>query len=91
LNGVEVVMVYVYEALCLVLTSVLLGTAIGITIAASLTAQMNLFTEMPFKMMFPHFLFWTMLVLALVVSTLGSYLPAKQFLKVSISNVLRQQ
>ena len=91
LNQFEVVMVYVYEALTLVLTSLLLGTSIGLLIAASLTAQFNLFTEMPFHMVFPHALFWTLVTLSLVISVVGSALPAYGFLKHTISNVLRGQ
>ena len=91
LNRFEVVMVYVYEALALVLTSLVLGTMIGLLIAASLTAQFNLFTEMPFHMAFPHPLFWTLVVLSLVISVVGSAFPAHGFLKHSISDVLRGQ
>ena len=91
LNQFEVVVVYVYEAVTLVLTSLLLGTSIGLLIAASLTAQFNLFTEMPFHMVFPHTLFWTLVVLSLVISVVGSALPAHGFLKHTISNVLRGQ
>lgn len=102
--------------------------------AASLTLQFGLFTEMPFVMVFPHLLFWVrvclasgfasalpcvwracaccrlalaqtvlvlvligvvarvqvMISLALVVAVLGSYVPARAFLRKSISNVLRR-
>ena len=91
LNQREVVCVYVYEAVALVLTSLMLGSAIGLLIAASLTAQFNLFTEMPFHMVFPHALFWSMVGLALLISVLGSAVPAYSFLKHSISSVLRGQ
>lgn len=91
LNSIEVLMVYVYEALAIVLASVIAGTAIGLVIAASLTAQFNLFTEMPFRMEFPHSLFWTLVILSLVIAVIGSAWPASKFLKKSISGVLRGQ
>ena len=90
-NQFEVVMVYVYEALTVVLTSLALGTTIGLVIAASLTAQFNLFTEMPFNMTFPHSLFWTLVVLSIIIAIVGSAWPAYRFLRYSISNVLRGQ
>ena len=90
-NQFQVVMVYVYEAMAVVLTSLLLGTTIGLVIAASLTAQFNLFTEMPFVMVFPHSLFWTLVVLSVLISIVGSAWPAYSFLRYSISNVLRGQ
>ena len=90
-NQFEVVMVYVYEALTVVLTSLVLGTTIGLVIAASLTAQFNLFTEMPFVMVFPHGLFWTLVVLSVIIAVVGSAWPAYRFLRYSISTVLRGQ
>ena len=90
-NQFQVVMVYVYEAMTVVLTSLVMGTTIGLVIAASLTAQFNLFTEMPFVMVFPHSLFWTLVVLSVVISIVGSAWPAYSFLRYSISNVLRGQ
>jgi ABC-type antimicrobial peptide transport system permease subunit len=84
-------MLYVYEALSLVLASVILGTGIGLLIAATLTLQFNLFTELPFHMEFPSGLFWSMFTMAVGVATLGSGLPAYGFLSKTISSVLRRQ
>jgi len=89
LNSTEVVLIYVYEAWALVLSALVLGTAIGLCIAISLTAQFNLFTEMPFRLEFPHTLFWIMVIMSFVISTVGSALPAYRFLRFTISNVLR--
>ena len=88
-NQFQVVMVYVYEAMTVVATSLALGTTIGLVIAASLTAQFNLFTEMPFVMVFPHSLFWTLVVLSVIISIVGSAWPAYSFLRYPISSVLR--
>jgi len=91
LNSTQVVMVYIYEALALVLSSVLIGTTIGLVVAVSLTLQFDLFTEMPFAIEFPHSLFWSMLAMAIAVAVFGSFLPAHSFMKKTISNVLRRQ
>lgn len=90
-QSVEVVLLYVYESLSLVLASVVLGTGIGLAIAATLTLQFNLFTELPFHMEFPTGLFLTMLAMAIAVATIGSGLPAYRFLNKTISSVLRRQ
>jgi len=90
LNGFQCIMVYVYEGLALVLTSLVLGTAIGIVIAVSLTLQFNLFTEMPFKFRFPLTLYLSLVFMSLTVAVLGSGIPARFFLGKTISNVLRR-
>jgi len=91
LNGVQVVMIYVYEAIAVVLSSVMLGTIIGVVISVSLTMQFNLFTEMPFVMIFPRTLFATLFLMAIFCAVLGSYYPAHSFLRKTISNVIRRQ
>ena len=63
----------------------------GLMIAATLTLQFNLFTELPFHMAFPTTLFASMLLMAFVVAVAGSALPAYGFLKKTISAVLRRQ
>jgi ABC-type antimicrobial peptide transport system permease subunit len=63
----------------------------GLMIAATLTLQFNLFTELPFHMEFPSSLFLTMLVMAFTVAVLGSGLPAYRLLSKTISSVLRRQ
>jgi len=89
-NSTQVVMIYIYEALALVLTSLILGTIIGIVTAATLTLQFDLFTEMLFVMEFPYTLFFVMFGMAIGVAVLGSYVPGRDFLHKSISNVLRR-
>lgn len=91
LNHVEVVMLYIYEATTIVVTSALLGTVIGILVACSLTLQFNLFTEMPFVMRFPTSLYCVVLVLALICATVGSYFPVRNFMKRSIADIIRRQ
>ena len=84
-------MIYIYEALCVVIASAFLGTAIGLLIGVSLTLQFNLFTEMPFQMSLPVELFSACIVLSLVVAVLGSWFPARQFVKKSVTEILRRQ
>jgi len=91
LNGVQVVMIYIYEALAIVISSVFLGTTIGIIISVSLTLQFNLFTEMPFVMEFPLTLFLVLFFMSIFCAVVGSFYPANSFLRKTISNVIRRQ
>jgi len=90
LSGYSVVCTYVYEALTLVYSSLILGTIIGLLISASLTLQFNLFTQMPFRMTFPIGLFFSLMGMSTGVAILGSYLPAREFLKTPISSTIRR-
>jgi hypothetical protein len=74
-----------------VLLSPCLLSLLGITVAATLTLQFNLFTELPFHMSFPIPLFTSMVCMAIFVAVVGSALPASVLLRKTISNVLRRQ
>ncbi|EFC47009.1 FtsX domain-containing protein [Naegleria gruberi] len=80
---------YIYEALCLVISAFISGTVIGCVIALTLTAQFNLFLEMPFQFDFPYYLFFSILIMALICAILGSYLPARNLRKKEIALVIR--
>lgn len=80
---------YIYEALCLVVSAFFCGTVIGVVIALTLTAQFNLFLEMPFQFNFPYILFITVGVMAVIVAIVGSWLPARSLRKKEIAFVLR--
>jgi len=85
----KLIRAYIYEALCLVVSAFFCGTCIGIVIAASLTAQFNVFLEMPFQFDFPYILFFTMMAMSLIVAVVGSYLPARILKKQQIALVLK--
>jgi len=80
---------YIYEAFCLITTSLVLGSAIGIAIACTLTLQFNLFTELPFVFLFPTTIFITLTVLSLIVSVAGSFFPTRELVKYPIAIILR--
>lgn len=87
----QVIRVYIYEALAVVITAVGLGTVVGIVVSVVLTLQFNLFLELPFQLYFPTALFVVVLILSLVLSAVGSYIPASQYARKSVANVLRGQ
>eukprot|EP01105_Mastigella_eilhardi_P014560 TRINITY_DN3312_c0_g1_i1.p1 TRINITY_DN3312_c0_g1~~TRINITY_DN3312_c0_g1_i1.p1 ORF type:complete len:1294 (-),score=364.22 TRINITY_DN3312_c0_g1_i1:27-3428(-) len=80
---------YVFEALCLVLSAVFMGTLLGIVVAVLLTAQFDLFTQLPFQFDFPIVLFAAALVMSFVVAVLGSLLPATAIRIKKIGAVLK--
>eukprot|EP01090_Pellita_catalonica_P004754 TRINITY_DN14551_c0_g1_i1.p1 TRINITY_DN14551_c0_g1~~TRINITY_DN14551_c0_g1_i1.p1 ORF type:complete len:444 (-),score=74.69 TRINITY_DN14551_c0_g1_i1:87-1376(-) len=89
LTRFQVVRVYVYEALILVVTSIFFGSTIGVLIAITLTLQFNLFSELPFEFDFPWGLFFMITSMALLLAVLGSYCPARRQGKKPISFVLK--
>ena len=89
LSNVEVVLVYVFEALALTLAATMLGSGVGLLIATSLTLQFNLFSEMPFAFVFPTGLYASTVIMAVGCALVGSYLPARRCLAKSIADTIR--
>jgi ABC-type antimicrobial peptide transport system permease subunit len=89
LNTSQVTFVYIYEALAVVLSAALLGTLVGLLISVSLTLQFNVFTELPFRLSFPVGQFVGCLSMSIVVAIVGSRLPAQNFARKTISDILR--
>jgi|NOAtaT_6_FD_contig_101_1046183_length_1794_multi_3_in_0_out_0_2 ABC-type antimicrobial peptide transport system permease subunit len=79
LNKSQITRVYMYEAFVLTFSSGLIGTVIGIIVAITLTLQFLMFTELPFKFIFPTNMFLTTFVLGLFTSIGGSYFAIKDF------------
>ncbi|CAG9323306.1 unnamed protein product [Blepharisma stoltei] len=89
LTGKECTRLYIYESTLLTFSAVVLGTTVGISIAVLLSAQFNLFTEMPLDIEFPFAMFFIMVFIALLAAVGGSYYPAKDIEKFEISRIVR--
>uniref|UniRef100_A0A0G4HS92 ABC3 transporter permease C-terminal domain-containing protein n=1 Tax=Chromera velia CCMP2878 TaxID=1169474 RepID=A0A0G4HS92_9ALVE len=89
LSRSQCVRLYSYEALALTSASTILGAAIGICVAITLTLQFNLFTELPFEFAFPLPMFLVMLLLSVLTAIWGSYLPTMKMASVPISFLVR--
>lgn len=89
LNAAQVHRIYIYEALALIMASVLLGTICGTIVAMTLTLQFNLFTQLEFTFAFPYVLFLLVLAMSVGVGILGSYLPARALAKKQIASALK--
>jgi ABC-type antimicrobial peptide transport system permease subunit len=82
--------IFIYESLSVILGAIITGSVIGLLVACILTLQQNVFTEMPFRLIFPGWL-WTLLtVLSILVAALGAYIPVRDILPWSIARVLKQ-
>ena len=54
LNADQSRRVFMYEAFSVILSSLLLGIAVGLVVSITLTAQFYLFIELPFKLAVSH-------------------------------------
>jgi ABC-type antimicrobial peptide transport system permease subunit len=84
-----VVRVYVYEAICLVLSGFTLGTTIGIFVALTLSLQFNLFSEMKMQFTFPYVLFLILITCSFCAAVFGSYTAALPLKSKCIVSVLK--
>ncbi len=88
-NSRQLLRIFVYEALGMILAAIALGTVIGLVIACTLTLQQNLFTEMPFTLIFPGWLFASVITLSVLVAGIGASLPVRAMLPRPIAQVLK--
>lgn len=89
LTAPQVIRVYLYEALALVFSSIIIGFVSGSFISTTLAMEANLFSEYPFRFEFPYSVFFTVIGLSLAVTLLASYLPARVLLKKRIASALK--
>lgn len=61
----------------------------GDLVSITLSAESNLFTELPFTFKFPALLFVTVALLSICVAICGSYIPARVLLKKRIAVALK--
>ena len=52
-QSIRLVRIFIYESLSVILGAIMIGTSIGLAVASMLTLQQNIFTEMPFRLVFP--------------------------------------
>lgn len=89
LSSLQVVRIYLYEAFALILSAVIISTIIGFAIAATLTLQFDIFSEMAFEFTFPSFLFFSVCTLSIAVAFLGSWMAAQELRKKPIAAALK--
>ncbi|KAF2072454.1 hypothetical protein CYY_006230 [Polysphondylium violaceum] len=89
LTSFQVTRVYIYEALVLIFSSMILGLCIGLGIALTLTLQFDLFTELPFSFEFPYIMFIGVLISSIFIAIFVSYQSSKEYRERMIASVLK--
>lgn len=89
LSAAQVMRIYVYESSALIFSALLLGTAVGVLQALTLTLQFALFTELPITLDLPYELFAVVVALSCAVAWAGSYWPTRKIARKRIASVLK--
>jgi len=85
----QVIRVYIYEALCLVLAATVVGSAIGIVTSVTLTLQYDVMVEMPFSFTFPWLQLTKVALGCSLIAAGASYFPANKLAGKPIAGVLK--
>jgi ABC-type antimicrobial peptide transport system permease subunit len=89
LQSIQLIRIFAYESLSVILGAITIGTGIGLVVASLLTLQQQVFTELPFNFVFPGWLIGMMIALSILVAALGAYIPVRTILDWSIARVLK--
>jgi putative ABC transport system permease protein len=89
LSSAQLLRVAVYEALASTLAAVALGAAAGLAVAATLSAQSALFTELPVRLAVPWGLVLASLAAALAAAALGAYRPVRAAACGTIARIIK--
>lgn len=85
----KVLTAYIYEGCCVIISTILLGSTIGLLVSITLTLQFNLFTEMGFNYAFPTMTFSSVIVMTMIAMFAGTYFPGETFRQKGIANLLK--
>ena len=83
------VRIYLYEAASIILSSIIIGTFIGVVISASLILQFDVFIELPFIFNFPFQLYFILIFVGLGLGLLGSYYPTYAVNSLSLVKIMK--
>merc|ERR1712129_137626 len=89
INNFEVTMVYIYEAMAIIASCIILGTVIGTLTSLILCSQSNLFLMMPLYLEFPWPMYLSICTVAIAAALIGSYLPMRPYIYSNVASVLR--
>ena len=81
--------VYMYEAYTVVATSTFLGLVVGLIACILVSAQLFTFVEMPPKLLFPTWTFFTMILMMATTTYIAVYVPIKKVNEKQIAAVLK--
>ena len=81
--------IYLYEAAAIIVTSIIIGTFIGIIISCLLILQFDIFVELPFIFNFPYKFYFILINVGLFLGLLGSYYPTYSVNKYSLVKIMK--
>jgi ABC-type antimicrobial peptide transport system permease subunit len=81
--------IYMYEAACIIISSVITGTFIGIVISVTLILQFDMFAELPFVFNFPYKLYISLVSFGVFIGMLGSYYPTYEVNHMSLIKIMK--
>ena len=83
------VRIYLYEAATIILSSIIIGTFIGVAVSISLILQFDTFLELPFVFNFPYGLYFVLIIIGLLLGLLGSYYPTYSVNTLSLIKIMK--
>ena len=89
ITKVQNIRIYLYEAAAIIITSVIIGTFIGIIISCSLILQFDIFVELHFIFNFPYKFFFILSSIGLFLGLLGSYYPTYDINNYSLVKLMK--
>jgi ABC-type antimicrobial peptide transport system permease subunit len=81
--------IFMYEAFLVIVAAGILGVLIGIIVACLVTAQFNMFLELPFVLDFPTWLVVILCTVALTTTYLAVHYPVSSVNKSTIAKILK--
>lgn len=81
--------IFMYEAFLVIIAAGILGILIGIVVACLVTAQFNMFLELPFVLDFPTWLVVVLCTVALTTTFLAVHYPVTSVNKSTIAKILK--
>ena len=89
LTKVQNIRIYLYEATTIILTSIIIGTIIGIIISCLLILQFDIFMELPFILNFPYKFYFILIIMGLLFGLLGSYYPIYAINTINLVKIMK--
>lgn len=89
LSKKQMCMMYIFEALSLVVAAGILGTAVGIIVSLLTSVQFNIYTELPFRFVFPTAVFCVAIGASLLTAIFGSKYAVDSVKNKQIATIIR--
>lgn len=80
---------FMYEQYSVVISSLILGSIVGLIVASIVTAQFFLFLELKFSLDFPVELLYAMVILAILTTFYAVYVPVSEVNKQKVASTLK--